>query len=109
MGENPNLMPKIQSNVEKRFYFTNENFINDDFPLKMIYSIKESDSTSIRDISLHESTIELVKSTLHATTFDNTQLSNNLKICAELAKKVPVKSLEVKKSLKDLPLFSKDN
>ena len=87
MGEDPDSIPKIQSNVEKRFYCTNDNFVSGSFPLKMIFSIRESNNTSISDIQLQESTIELVKSTLHAVTFDNIQLSDNLIKCAEIAKK----------------------
>lgn len=103
MGENPVSMPKIQSNIEKRFYSVDTNFITGSVPLKMIFSIRESEiNTSISDMPLQESTIELVKSTLHAVTFDYVQLSNNLKDCADIAKKVPIKSLEIKRSLDDL-------
>lgn len=104
MGENPDLMPKIQSGVEKRFYYTYNNFINESVPLKMIFLIKETrKDTIIRDHSLQESTIELVKSTLYANSFNNTQLINNLINCGEIAKRVPIKLLEVKRSLNDIP------
>ena len=102
-GENPDSMPKIQSSIEKRFYCVEDNFVNDSIPLKMIFSIQESDNnTSICDMNLQESTIELVKSTLHAVTFDYIQLSNNLEHCVKIAKKVPIKSLKIKRSLDDL-------
>jgi len=104
VGENPDLMPRIQSGVEKRFYFDHENFINGSVPLKMIFSIKWShDDTIIRDLSLQESAMELVKSTLYANSFDNIQLVNNLINCSKIAKKVPVRSLEIKRSLEELP------
>lgn len=108
MGENPDSMPRIQSGIEKRFYYTHKNFINGSIPLKMIFSIRESRNESIiKDLSLQESTMELVKSTLYSNSFDKTQLVNNLLNCGEIAKNVPVKSLEIKQSLEELPYLVK--
>ncbi len=108
MGENPNSMPRIQSGIEKRFYSTHKNFTNGSVPLKMIFSIRKShNDTIIRDLTLQESAMELVKSTLYANSFDNIQLRNNLIKCGEIAKNVPVKSLEIKRSLEELPYLLK--
>ena len=104
VGENPDLMPRIQSGVEKRFYFDHKNFINRSVPLKMIFSIRGGHKdTIIKDLPIQKSTMELVKSTLYANSFDNTQLINNLINCSEIAKNIPVKSLEIKRSLEELP------
>jgi hypothetical protein len=103
IGGDPDSMPKIHSNLDKRFYENIKNFSEAALPLKAIYLIQESmDSTYVQDMPKRKAVIELVKSTLYAQIFDNMALSKNLNQCSKIVNSVPVKALNVKRSLNDL-------
>lgn len=103
MGENPDKLPKIHSNISKRFYSVSNNDKMDRIPIKIIYFITEGNKTTIEKLPPQMSLINLIESTLWSIIFDNEELEDNLKKCAKLVKNVPVKCLRIKRSLKDIP------
>lgn len=107
LDEDPELMPQISFNSEKRSYFVNDNFSNISLPLKFIYLIERSDETKIESINIQEGLMELVKSSYCYKLFNNLELYENLKQCTEILNKVPLKRLYIKHSLDELPAVVK--
>lgn len=102
IGENPNKMPKINSQIEKCVY-SPDRFVMNSIPLANIYLIERSVNDSvIVSLSNKRAVIELVKSTMWATIFTKKELHENLLQCVSVTKKIPVKLLNVKESLNDL-------
>lgn len=108
LNENPCLMPKINSNIEKRYYYSEKELISDKIPLKAIYALRESnDTTYIKSMSKQNGVIELVKSTLWGHIFNENELCNNLKICAQIARDVPIYTLNMEKKIRNIPYLIK--
>lgn len=101
INEDPETYPQISSYTKKRFYHIN-NFYQGTYPLHAIYSIKEANNTFIEEMSPHQSVMELVKATNWAIMFDKGELYNNLKRCTLIAQKVPIKLLNIERSLDKL-------
>lgn len=112
MGEDPKLSPKLSSISDKRF-FQIDNFNHTNYPISKIYSIKNADKTFIEEMSPHQSLMELVKATNFAVIFDRSELIKNLELCKKISMKVPVKTLYINRSLRELPevveVIEKDN
>jgi len=107
LNENPELMPKISSNTEKRSYYVFKDFSNNPLPLKAIYIIERDNITKIENLSPQKGLIELIKSSYCYRLFNDSELYENLKQCTEIVNKVPVKTLNIKNSLEDLPKIIK--
>lgn len=103
MDENPEEMPKINSNTDKRYYHFIDNFSNDPKPIKAIYLIEEGKQTLITDIDSQTSLMGLIKGSYCLGLFDEIELYKNFKECSKIAKNVPIKSLKVKYSFEELP------
>lgn len=101
LGKNPELMPKIHSKLNKRFYDTGKVY-NDRMPLKSIYFLKNEKDTFISEISPQSAVLKLINNTLFAKIFDDAQMYENLKQCTNIVKNVPVKQLNIKHSLDDI-------
>lgn len=102
VGENPDQMDKCYNNLDKRTYLNTDNFHEASLPLKLIYIIKDGNNSISESSPNQKSVFELVNATLYAKTFDNLQISENLKQCAEIVNEVSVNTLKIKRNLNDL-------
>jgi len=99
--EDPTILPKIHSNSDKRLYNVSNRFSQRKKNLKAIYIIKESNFTGIENINSQKATMELIRSSYCYKLLRKTGLAKNLKQCSEVAIKVPIKVLKVKRSFED--------
>lgn len=103
MKENPDSMPKVYADTNKRSYAIVNNYLNIPIPLKAIYLIEEADETIIEDTYPRNSLIELVKSSFCLKIFDKNELNDNFNQCSKIVNNISVKKLKIRHSLKDLP------
>ena len=107
INEDLESIPRIHSKAEKRSYPLVHNFLTKSQRIKSFYFIEKGNQTEIEEMSSFDTLNELLKSSYCFKLFDENDLANNLKQCGELIKKVPVKKLRVKHSLKDFPQLVK--
>lgn len=100
--KNPELMPKIHSNTEKRSYNISNNTLNITEPLKAIYVIERGENTRVKEISSIKALMELIKNSYCFKLFDENELSKNLKQCSKIVNNVPVKILEINTTFDEL-------
>lgn len=103
INENPEVMPKLHFNTDKRYYSVKNNFSHVLMPIKIIYLIEKSNGINIENMKPQEAVMELIKSSYCFKLFDNNELSENLKKCTKIVNSVPVKRLKIKHSFENLP------
>nr|WP_319374714.1 hypothetical protein [uncultured Methanobacterium sp.] len=102
INENPELMPKIHSNTQKRSYNISNNISSITEPLKAIYLIERGQNTKVKEISSIKALMELIKNSYCYKLFDGNELSKNLEQCSKLVNNVPVKILEINPTFEEL-------
>lgn len=100
--EDPDIIPKIHLNTDKRYYLTQDNFSNITIPLKSIYSIHKSDKNFIKEIKPQEAMIELTKSSYCLRMFNKKEMSKNLIQCSKIINNISLKCLKINHSFNKL-------
>ena len=102
INEDPNFMPKIHFNTEKRSYNISEDFSHDIKPIRAIYLLEEGDKTAITEMKSFDGLLELIKSSYCFKLFNETELSENFKQVSKIVNNIPFKRLVVKPSFENL-------
>jgi hypothetical protein len=91
LGEDPDSLPRVEQQFEKRARTASHNFSQATLPLKRIYVLDQGDRLHLAPLGPGESIMELVRHTYVIRLLKGTgTLESHLRQCAELAGRVPV-------------------
>ncbi|AFZ15082.1 Hpr(Ser) kinase/phosphatase [Crinalium epipsammum PCC 9333] len=112
LGENPETLPQINSQVEKRARHTRDRFAQTALPLKRVYVLGQSATPTLRRLPLQEGLLKTISSSYLAMGefgqqfLQGAEASLHLHQCTNLAQNVPIYSLERPSSLELLPALA---
>lgn len=86
----------------KKFFPLTYGFSKNPLMLKQIYVLKKSTKTMVSNLEAQNALIELVRHSYCNSIFQKWEQSVNLVQCSNLIRKIPVKSLEVDRSIQSL-------
>ena len=108
LGDNPENLRKIHPQVEKRARPTVENFLQTSLPLKRVYILSEGSNVEIKPLHIQEAVTKLIANSyipmlLGKKFLQSATTALHLRQCTQIAKNIPVYSLERPRSLNLLP------
>lgn len=110
LGDDPETLPQIHSQVEKRTRRTADRFLQEARPLKRIYVLCGGPKPTLRDLQPQEALLQLISNSYMAR-FGKQLLQgvgafSHLSQCTSLIKDVPIYRLERPRSLELLPAIA---
>jgi len=107
IGDNPEMLPRVHPQVDKRSHRINDRFAQTKSPLKQIYVLQHGTDIRIQRLNPQQTILHLIANS-YMSRFGNQMLqgaeaANHLRQCIALAKQIPICALQRPRSLELLP------
>ena len=102
-GDDPEKLPRIEPEFDKRAFRTNTNFSEKPIPLQQIYVLDEADEKKIIPLTPQEALVELIHHTYRAPLLKRIGAKRHFSQCASIVNKIPISRLSRPLSLSSLP------
>lgn len=108
LGDDPETLDRLHSQVEKRARSVTAGFSQTPLPLKRIYVLDAGPAREIETLRAHEAFIELVRHSYFAGSFQAVDaVSSHFRKCVSLTRRVPMGRLKRQGSLSTLPALAR--
>lgn len=110
IGDNPETLPCVHPQVDKRSHRINNRFAQTVSPLERVYVLQHGTEIQIQQLNPQQTILHLIANS-YMSRFGNqvlqgTEAANHLRQCITLAKQIPIFALQRPRSLKLLPTIA---